>query len=127
MLKNLPMSDSLFVKSIWLIPALPLIAAILTAALGPRVFRERSHWPCIIASFGAALLSFFLLATVATSPATVTTESGSPVASASSIVFDWINVGNFRAPITLRADPLTSLMLVMVTWVGSGIVVYSTG
>ncbi len=32
-----------------LIPALPLAAALLTAALGKRVFRGQSHWPTIVA------------------------------------------------------------------------------
>ncbi len=37
-----------------LIPALPLAAAVLTAILGKRVLRERSHWPTV----AALLLSF---------------------------------------------------------------------
>jgi NADH-quinone oxidoreductase subunit L len=42
-----------------LIPAMPLLAAVLTAALGPRVLRGRSHLPTVLAiglSFAASLL-----------------------------------------------------------------------
>ncbi len=45
-----------------LIPALPLAATLLTAALGPRVLRERSHLPAVTAvamSFVAAILLVF--------------------------------------------------------------------
>ena len=34
---------------LWLIPAAPLAAAIVTALVGPKLLRERSHWPCWIA------------------------------------------------------------------------------
>ena len=36
-----------------LVPALPLAAAILTAALGPHVLRGRSHWPTLVALAGS--------------------------------------------------------------------------
>ena len=45
-----------------LIPALPLAAALLTAALGPRVLGPRSHLPVVAAialSFVASLLLVF--------------------------------------------------------------------
>src|SRR4051812_37710467 len=46
---------------LWLIPALPLAASVVTAFLGPRLLRQYSHWPCILAgagSFVVALLVF---------------------------------------------------------------------
>jgi NADH-quinone oxidoreductase subunit L len=121
------MSDSFLVRLVWMIPALPLLAAVITGVLGPRVLRERSHLPCVIASVLTALYSFLLLITVARTPPTVVTQDGEPVASAVTVVYDWIDVGGFRAPISFRVDPLTSLMLLMVTFVGSLIVVYSIG
>ena len=45
-----------------LIPALPLAATLLTAALGPRVLRERSHMPVVTAlllSFAASIMLVF--------------------------------------------------------------------
>jgi len=125
------MSDSMLVQNVWLIPALPLAAAAITAALGPKVLRERSHWPCVIAAVGAALFSILLLAVVATAEPVADAKSAGGEVSGTKVVYDWISVGagagKFTAPIEFRVDPLTSLMLVMVTFVGSLIVVYSTG
>ena len=42
---------------LWLIPALPLAAAVLTAFLGPKVLSGQSHWPCILGSAAACVLS----------------------------------------------------------------------
>ncbi len=45
-----------------LIPALPLAATLLTAALGPRILRERSHIPVVTAlllSFAASIALVF--------------------------------------------------------------------
>jgi NADH:ubiquinone oxidoreductase subunit 5 (subunit L)/multisubunit Na+/H+ antiporter MnhA subunit len=51
---------------LWLIPALPLAAAVLTGFLGPRWLKQYSHWPCIIAVILACALSFGVLAAVYT-------------------------------------------------------------
>ena len=42
------------------VPALPLAAALFTAALGPRVLRDRSHWP-VVAAIGLACLASLVL------------------------------------------------------------------
>jgi NADH-quinone oxidoreductase subunit L len=44
-----------------LIPALPLVAALLTAALGKRVLRERSHLPAVVGVGLSCLLSVLLV------------------------------------------------------------------
>ena len=33
------------------------MATVVTAVLGPRVLRQRSHWPCVLGAGGAALLA----------------------------------------------------------------------
>src|SRR5687768_18142477 len=43
-----------------LIPALPLAAAICVALLGPRVLREHSHWPVVLALIGSFICSLGL-------------------------------------------------------------------
>ena len=55
------MSDSWLVQNIWLIPLLPVAAAVITAALGPGVLRRWSHLPCLIAAVTAAVLSVGVL------------------------------------------------------------------
>jgi NADH-quinone oxidoreductase subunit L len=44
-----------------LVPALPLAAALLTAVLGPRVLRHHAHWPALLATLAAGVLSVLLL------------------------------------------------------------------
>ena len=121
------MSDSFLVKYVWTIPALPLLATIATAVFGARYLRERSHWPSVIAAASAAFLSLLLLAVVAGSRPTVDQSGDGGLATVASPIYNWIDIGGFRVPVTLRADPLSSLMLFMVTFVGSLIVVYSVG
>ena len=40
--------------------------------------------------------------------------------------FDWITAGEFSARFTLRLDPLSALMILVVTGIGSLIHIYST-
>jgi NADH-quinone oxidoreductase subunit L len=42
---------------LWLIPVLPLLAAVLTAFLGPRLLRKQAHWPCVLAVIASCVLS----------------------------------------------------------------------
>jgi NADH-quinone oxidoreductase subunit L len=122
------MSDSWLLRYVWLIPALPLLAAVVTAARGARWLRQLSHWPCVVASGLAALYSFVLLVAVAAGPAEAPTAAhAGPVTSGTTVVFHWIRSGDFEIPIRLRVDPLTALMLVMVTGVGALIVVFAVG
>jgi NADH-quinone oxidoreductase subunit L len=117
---------------LWLIPGLPLLASAVTAFLGPRLLRERSHWPCILAVIASFFLSFAVFLTV--HGMTGHDEPGSddrPMLR--SDPYPWIPVGDEKtglsavARFTLRADALTAMMLVMITFIGSFIAIYSAG
>ena len=47
-----------------LVPTLPLLATLVTAALGPRVLRHRSHWPALVAIGLSCLASLILVVQV---------------------------------------------------------------
>jgi NADH-quinone oxidoreductase subunit L len=101
---------------LWLIPVLPLTASVLTAFLGPRFLGRQSHWPCVlsvIASFALALL--VLVAVAQGTPAKPVTY------------YPWIQTDHVDIGFSLRADPLSALMLVMVTFISSLIAIYSVG
>lgn len=100
---------------LWLIPVLPLLAAILIAFLGPKWLGKQSHWPAIIAVALACALSFMVLGGVAGNGETTRTY------------YAWIHTDNIDVGMTLRADGLTAAMLVTVTFVGSLIVIFSVG
>jgi NADH-quinone oxidoreductase subunit L len=106
-----------------LIPALPLLACVATAVLGARVLRQRSHVPCVAAvtlSFAFSLVYFFVVFASA--------ESQAP---AGRLYYDWIRVP-LDAPLlqiglALRVDSLSAVMLLVVTFVGMLVAVYSVG
>ena len=100
-----------------LIPGLPLLAAIVTAFLGPRLLRRHSHWPCVIGSLGAcvvALLAFW----------SVAHQEGEPLRHS---YYNWIVTGDVHIDFGLQADGLTAVMLLVITFIGSLIAIYSVG
>ncbi len=123
------------------IPALPLLAAMVTALAGAWMLRERSHLPAVIAIGLSFLLSVVLLLQVR-SEASRTAKIGYE---ATRTLWSWANVPeayeyrgtprplmaaeprDFRVDVTLRADPLTAVMLVVVTFVSWLVAIYSMG
>jgi len=135
-----------------LIPALPLAAAVLTAVLGKRVLRAQSHLPVVAAialSFAASLLLVFQV------QERIERQAGQAVPAASvgcegtlATLWCWADVGtislgdnptatskslqspawgDLRINITLRADPLSAVMLAVVTCISTLVAVYSIG
>ncbi len=118
-----------------LIPALPLLATIVTACLGPRLLRGQSHQPTIWALAASFLCSVALAVAVGSwsgEPATVGSE-------AVESLWTWADVGEayqvsmppgivpFQIDVSLRADGLTAVMLTMVTLVALLVAIYSVG
>ncbi len=130
-----------------LIPALPLAAALATAALGTRLLRDRSHVPVVTAlvlSFAASVLLVFQLQERIEERATQPGSSQSAGVEEVVARWSWINVpdamphpvdgrvetpgwGNFNIEVSLRADPLTAVMLAMVTCISALVAIYSIG
>ena len=107
---------------LWLIPALPLAAAVVTAFLGPKVLRAQSHWPCILGAAGACVVSLVVFWAVYSAPGG-TEEKPTQIVSYYTVFHaDPVNV-----VFSLRADALTALMLVMVTFISTLIAIYSVG
>jgi NADH-quinone oxidoreductase subunit L len=100
---------------LWLIPALPFAAAALTAFLGPRFLRQQSHWPAILAGVASCVLSFVALVAV--------WNGGEGV----ELDVNWFTAANAHIGFTLRADGLTAIMLVTVTFIGTLIAIYAVG
>src|SRR5882762_2507796 len=101
---------------ITLIPILPLLGFLFIALSGKRLVRGfASLVACgsVFASFGFSLALFIMLLNRA-APFQVT-------------LFNWISAGSFHATIGFLIDPLSSLMLLIITGVGFLIHVYSVG
>lgn len=127
-----------------LIPALPLAATVVTAVLGPRVLRERSHLPVVMAialSFVASVLLVFQVQGRIDSPPKQ--DAGAAAVGWEEVVtlWNWANVrevykeaeynggmwDDFRIDVALRADPLTAAMLAIVTCISTLVAIYSIG
>jgi proton-translocating NADH-quinone oxidoreductase chain L len=113
---------------LWLIPALPLMAAVLITVgfTTVRSLRNLAHWPCILACAGSFVAAFVVFLHVYDDP------SVSPL--------DVVNYGTwFRAgdassggptvdvTLSLRADALTAVMTVMVTFISTLIAIFASG
>jgi NADH-quinone oxidoreductase subunit L len=101
---------------LWLVPGLPLLAAIVTALFGPKLLKQRSHLPTILGSAAACVCASVILISLL--------GTGSAI---DSLAYTWFAAGNFEVTLSLQADTLTAVMLFTVTFVGTFIAVFSAG
>ncbi|MFO0811852.1 MAG: NADH-quinone oxidoreductase subunit L [Gemmatales bacterium] len=106
-----------------LIPGLPLLAAILTALFGRKYLKEQSHWPTIIAFALSFFFSLTVLGNVRSTPLPADLAEAPQIIN----VYDWITIGSVKVGVNLRADPLTAMMLVMVTFISTLVAIFSKG
>jgi NADH-quinone oxidoreductase subunit L len=115
--------------AMWLIPLAPLAAAILTAFLGPKVLREKSHLPCWFGLAVSVVCAYALLFSIV--PAGFTHGAEGEAAEGSTAVvapgYQWIDVGGIDVKIEIRADAMTAIMLSMVTAVSLLVAVFAAG
>src|SRR5262245_24448664 len=100
-----------------LIPLLPFLGFLVNAFLGRRLTKSVSGMVAclaIIGSFVVSVLSVTNVASVSTGFAEVT-------------AFNWMSSGDLQIPLRFRSDPLSSLIILVVTGIGSLIHIYSTG
>src|SRR6266851_3969454 len=101
-----------------LIPLLPLVGFLLNAGAGRKLGKSAAGaiaCAAILASFAVSALAVWRL--VALPPGS--RAMAQPV-------FDWISSGEFNASFGLRLDPLSAVMVLVITLVGSLIHMYST-
>jgi NADH-quinone oxidoreductase subunit L len=103
---------------LFLIPLLPLIGFVLNASLGRRLSKSVSGG----VATGAMAASFMVSVTA------VWRLIGMPPEERviSERLFDWISSGAFNAELALRLDPLSAVMILIVTGIGALIHLYST-
>ena len=106
-----------WLQLIWLIPVLPLAGAALNGILGPRAPRSATN----LVALGAPGLS--LLVALGAVWRYATTMSPEPFERA---LYAW-TAGSFDVDVAFLLDPLSSVMVLVVTFVGFLIHVYSVG
>ncbi|MEJ7556792.1 MAG: NADH-quinone oxidoreductase subunit L [Pedobacter sp.] len=105
------------INLVWLVPLIPLIGFILNG-LGRNTF---SKGLIGIIGSGVILISFIL-------SIGIFLELGSDTSKSHEIfLFDWISAGTLKIPLSFLVDPLSSIMLLIITGVGFLIHIYSIG
>jgi NADH-quinone oxidoreductase subunit L len=107
---------------LWLIPGAPLAAFLFTAALGPKLLRERSHLPCWGALAISTVCSLVLLFAILPPD-----FHGHDAPSAVATGYQWMQVGGIDVRVDLRADAMSALMLAMVTFVSTLVAIFAAG
>ncbi|OGL42412.1 MAG: NADH-quinone oxidoreductase subunit L [Candidatus Schekmanbacteria bacterium GWA2_38_11] len=104
---------------IWLIPFLPIIGTVINGLLGKKLGdRVVGFVGCTVVG-----ISFLISASLFAQLLSLPSESRF----FSKVIYTWIGSGDFKADIGFQLDPLSSLMILVVTGVGFLIHVYSVG
>ena len=106
-------------NTLWLIPLTPCLGFLLNGFFGRRAGKGLVTAVAILASLGAALFG-----TWAVIDYYATYEGGERHLN---VVYNWFMSGEVGADIAFQLDPLSIIMLMVVTWVGFLIHVYSVG
>ena len=101
-----------------LIPLLPLVGFLLNASFGRRVSK-----PVAGAIACGAMVASFLVSAASVVQLVGLREDARAI---SQRVFTWITSGDFAVAFSLRLDPLSAVMILVVTGIGSLIHIYST-
>ena len=100
---------------LWCVPLFPLLGAILSAIVG-RSFKKFSHLPCVLGSALSCAVSLMLILSL---------PGESPVLRSSSLT--WFSIGDVTVKAGLTLDPLSAIMLIGITFIGTWITVFSVG
>jgi NADH-quinone oxidoreductase subunit L len=101
-----------------LIPLLPFLGFLLNASFGKRISKAAAGavaCGAMLGSFVVSLVSVWQLVGLPHDSRAIVNQ-----------VFTWITSGDFTAAFTLRLDPLSSVMILVVTGIGALIHIYST-
>ncbi len=106
-------------SALWLLPAFPLVGALVLMVFGRRLGEPRSGW------FAAAMpiASFLVTLTVYFDLLSRHSEDRHEVIT----LFSWIPVGALHIDVALLADPLSITMALFITGIGSLIHLYASG
>jgi proton-translocating NADH-quinone oxidoreductase chain L len=105
---------------LWLIPGLPLLGAIIAGFFGPRLLREKSHWPVVLGCAGACAVVLWALVRLIGMEHDEVHRITAPAV-------NWFTAGNVSVSYSIAIDPLTAIMLTAITFIGTWIAIFSIG
>jgi len=103
-----------------LIPLLPFIGFLINATIGRRWSKGLTGGLATLAMAGAFAVSVSAVYTM------LNLEPVGGVRSIEQVIFTWLSSGSLQIPLALRLDPLSALMILVVTGIGTLIHLYST-
>jgi len=103
------------------IPLLPLLAALFAGFFGRRVPRSLSHWACCVAVGISFVLSAYVLYQVAV------LWPGQNIHAENVTLYTWLDLGGTKLTVGFLIDPLSALMMTVVTLVSFLVHVYTIG
>jgi len=96
-----------------------LAAAVVTALMGGSpVLKRAAHWPLLAACGASAVLAIVLVSKVA---------AAGDAPRFVSAPLTWFAAGHLKVNFTLTVDPLSSIMLAMITFIATWIALFSSG
>jgi NADH-quinone oxidoreductase subunit L len=98
-----------------LIPLLPLAAFTINILFGKQVLKDRAHWISTLAVLGSFIISLITFFEVVNGK-TLNYD-----------VYTWVLSGSFKVSIGFMIDPLSAIMLIVVTTVSLLVHIYSSG
>jgi NADH-quinone oxidoreductase subunit L len=117
----------------WICLGAPLAGALLITLCGTRIPRVAAGWisvASVFTAFGGAVAAFIGLHGRAAAPVFIPplTDPGQPWPRGGfSTAFTWLQSGGFKVGLTILVDPLSTMMMLIVTGVGGLIILYSIG
>src|SRR6186713_2560653 len=98
-----------------LIPFAPLVASIVVGLWGPRLGRGVSHWLCILGVAASFVASIVVARDV---------QAGNVF---NGDIYAWLQSGTFKVSVGFLLDPLTTTMMLVVTFVSLMVHIYTIG
>jgi NADH-quinone oxidoreductase subunit L len=110
------------------IPLLPLLGALVNLVFGRWLERAFGRWAISVVAVGSVLVAFVIAAGMVFGPLLgAFHDSHGESAAIGQTVYTWIEVGAFKAQLAFRLDTLSAVMILIVTFIGTLIHIYSTG
>jgi NADH-quinone oxidoreductase subunit L len=113
--------ETMEIHGLWLLPVIPLIGGAINGLFGAKIQRRWGGRPVGLLAIGASALSFAAALIYFVKLAGLAPEHRGLLCHC----FDWIRAGGFTVPMAFWLDPLSGLMVLMITFVGTLIHVYS--
>ena len=107
------------IAAAWVALFLPLAAAVAVAVAGQAISRRAAGWLATAAVAGSFVASLIVLAEMLSRSASERSQT--------SVAWSWLTAGQLNIDLSILVDPLSVLMMLVVSGVGALIVGYSIG